>query len=72
MIEELTADHREVEEIFGRIQAVAGRDQELRDLVDQVTIELVRHSVAEEQYLYPAVREHVRTVEVPTDPSQAG
>jgi hemerythrin superfamily protein len=31
----------------------------LRDLVDEVTIELVRHSVAEEQYLYPAVREYV-------------
>jgi hemerythrin superfamily protein len=35
------------------------RGQELRDLVDEVTIELVRHSVAEEEYLYPAVREHV-------------
>ncbi|GAA2282721.1 MULTISPECIES: hemerythrin domain-containing protein [Kitasatospora] len=60
VIEELTADHREVEEIFGRLQAMTGRGQELRDLVDEVTIELVRHSVAEEQYLYPAVREHIQ------------
>ncbi|MGW3045451.1 hemerythrin domain-containing protein [Kitasatospora sp. NPDC001159] len=60
VIEELMADHREVEEIFARIQAMTGRGQELRDLVDEVTIELVRHSVAEEQYLYPAVREHVQ------------
>ncbi|MFF4796449.1 hemerythrin domain-containing protein, partial [Streptomyces sp. NPDC001276] len=59
MIEELMADHREVEEIFGRIQSTAGQGQELRNLVDEVTIELVRHSVAEEQYLYPTVREHV-------------
>ncbi|MGW2939377.1 hemerythrin domain-containing protein [Streptomyces sp. NPDC001156] len=59
VIEELMADHREVEEIFGRIQSMTGEGQELRDLVDEVTIELVRHSVAEEQYLYPAVREHV-------------
>ncbi|WP_030716594.1 hemerythrin domain-containing protein [Streptomyces sp. NRRL F-2580] len=59
MIEELMADHREVEEIFGRIQSKPGQGQELRDLVDEVTIELVRHSVAEEQYLYPAVREYV-------------
>lgn len=59
VIEELTADHREVEEIFARIQPMTGQGQELRDLVDEVTIELVRHSVAEEQYLYPAVREYV-------------
>ncbi|MGW3495955.1 hemerythrin domain-containing protein [Streptomyces sp. NPDC001020] len=59
VIEELMADHREVEEIFGRIRTTTSQGQELRDLVDEVTIELVRHSVAEEQYLYPAVREHV-------------
>ncbi|ROR46980.1 hemerythrin domain-containing protein [Kitasatospora cineracea] len=59
VIEELTTDHREVEEMFGRIKATTGGGQELRDLIDEVTIELVRHSVAEEQYLYPAVREHV-------------
>ncbi len=59
VIEELTADHREVEEIFGRIQSTTDQGQKLRDLVDEVTIELVRHAVAEEQYLYPAVREHV-------------
>lgn len=52
-------DNREVEEIFGRIQAMPGDGQQLRDLVDEVTIELVQHSVAEEQYLYPAVREHI-------------
>ncbi|MGW4509988.1 hemerythrin domain-containing protein [Streptomyces sp. NPDC004436] len=59
VIDELMADHREVEEMFGRLQAMTGNGQELRDLIDEVTIELVRHSVAEEQYLYPAVREHV-------------
>ncbi|MEU2393387.1 hemerythrin domain-containing protein [Streptomyces sp. NPDC007369] len=58
VIDELMADHREVAEMFSRMQAMAG-GQELRDLVDEITIELVRHSVAEEQYLYPAVREHV-------------
>ncbi|MFJ9762060.1 hemerythrin domain-containing protein [Streptomyces sp. NPDC101149] len=59
VIQELTTDHREVEEIFDRIQSMTGQGQELRDLVDEVTIELVRHSVAEEQYLYPAVRKYV-------------
>ncbi|GAA4883065.1 hemerythrin domain-containing protein [Kitasatospora terrestris] len=59
VIEELMVDHREVEEIFGRIRAMTGGGEQLRALVDEVTIELVRHSVAEEQYLYPAVREHI-------------
>ncbi|MFI9743314.1 hemerythrin domain-containing protein [Streptomyces sp. NPDC052494] len=59
VIDELMADHREVDEMFSRLQAMGGTGQELRDLIDEITIELVRHSVAEEQYLYPAVREHV-------------
>ncbi|WP_340373879.1 hemerythrin domain-containing protein [Streptomyces sp. SS7] len=59
VLNELLTDHREVEELFGRIEAMPGAGQELRDLVDEVTIELVRHSVAEEQYLYPAVRKYV-------------
>ncbi|ATZ23216.1 hemerythrin domain-containing protein [Streptomyces lavendulae] len=59
VIDELMADHREVEGMFARLQAMTGTGQELRDLIDEITIELVRHSVAEEQYLYPAVREHV-------------
>jgi hemerythrin superfamily protein len=54
----LTHDHREVEELFAKIEATTDAE-ELRDLTDQVIIELIRHSVAEEQYLYPAVREHV-------------
>ncbi|MGW2256089.1 hemerythrin domain-containing protein [Kitasatospora sp. NPDC001660] len=60
VIEELKADHREVEVMFARIQEMTGGGQELREKIDEVTIELVRHSVAEEQYLYPAVREHIR------------
>ncbi|MFJ9818566.1 hemerythrin domain-containing protein [Streptomyces sp. NPDC101151] len=58
-IEELMADHREVEELFSRIEELPTGDSDLRGLVDEVTIELVRHSVAEEQYLYPAVREYI-------------
>jgi hemerythrin superfamily protein len=58
-IAELMTDHREVEQMFARIQGMPGGGQELRDVVDEVTIELVRHSIAEEEYLYPAVREHI-------------
>ncbi|MFJ4844515.1 MULTISPECIES: hemerythrin domain-containing protein [unclassified Streptomyces] len=59
VIAELTADHREVEEYFTRLRALPLGDKQRRDVLDDLTIELVRHSVAEEMYLYPAVREHV-------------
>ncbi|MGV4982912.1 hemerythrin domain-containing protein [Streptomyces sp. NRAIS4] len=59
VIQELTTDHREVEELFGRIEALPPGSGNRKDLADQATIELVRHSVAEEAYLYPAVREHL-------------
>ncbi|MEU5196551.1 hemerythrin domain-containing protein [Streptomyces scabiei] len=59
VIAELTTDHGEVEEMFGEIEALPSGDPRLKECVDKVTIELVRHSVAEEAYLYPAVREHV-------------
>ncbi|MER6090996.1 hemerythrin domain-containing protein [Streptomyces bluensis] len=59
VIQELTTDHREVEELFTRIESTAGTDPERRQLADHLTMELVRHSVAEEQYLYPAVRRYV-------------
>jgi hemerythrin superfamily protein len=58
VIEVLTHDHREVEDMFGKLTSVADPG-ERRQIADQITIELVRHSVAEEQYLYPAVRERV-------------
>lgn len=56
---ELTIDHREAEELFAEIEAQPVGDQQRRKLADELTIELVRHSVAEEMHLYPAVREHV-------------
>lgn len=59
VIDELVTDHREVEELFGRIEALAPGDKDRKLYADQVTMELVRHSVAEEVCLYPAVRRHV-------------
>jgi iron-sulfur cluster repair protein YtfE (RIC family) len=59
VIAELTTDHREVDELFDKIEAQPVGDQHRRKLADELTIELVRHSVAEEMHLYPAVREHV-------------
>jgi len=54
----LIHDHEEVKELFQEVQATQD-PEERRRLTDQVIAELVRHSVAEEEYLYPAAREHV-------------
>jgi hemerythrin superfamily protein len=64
VIEILTHDHREVEQMFGQLEMLRGATDETslsrrKDLADQVTIELVRHSVAEEAEVYPRVREKV-------------
>ncbi|MFD3497835.1 hemerythrin domain-containing protein [Streptomyces sp. NPDC058676] len=59
VIDELMADHREVEDFFGRIEALPSGDKDRKVYAEQATMELVRHSVAEEEYLYPAVREHL-------------
>ncbi|MFJ6793217.1 hemerythrin domain-containing protein [Streptomyces sp. NPDC091268] len=59
VIAELTTDHREVEEIFGKIEALPSGNARRKELAEQAIMELIRHSVAEESYLYPAVREHL-------------
>ncbi|QNE78797.1 hemerythrin domain-containing protein [Streptomyces finlayi] len=59
VIAELTADHREVEELFAQIEGQPVGHSDRRQLVDQLISELVRHSVAEEMHLYPSVRRHV-------------
>ncbi len=56
VIEVLLRDHREVEEVFRELEAGTGSPEHRRQLADAVTAELVRHSVAEEEYLYPTVR----------------
>jgi hemerythrin superfamily protein len=45
--------------MFDKINGLPPGDKRRRKIADEFTIELVRHSVAEEMYLYPAVREHV-------------
>ncbi|MEU3960334.1 hemerythrin domain-containing protein [Streptomyces buecherae] len=57
VIAELTTDHHEVEEFFGKIQSLPSGDERRKKYAEQAVMELVRHSVAEEAYLYPAVRE---------------
>jgi len=58
VVDVLTTDHREVTALIAELFATT--DGELRrDLADTVIAELVRHSVAEEMYVYPAMRKHL-------------
>ncbi len=58
MIDTLTTDHREVSELFDEIEATTDPVAR-RDVTDSLIGELVRHSVAEEMYVYPAIRDNV-------------
>lgn len=60
LISAIVADHREVQAAFEELQSGTGDPQRRRDIADYVITELVRHSVAEEQYLYPVARKVLR------------
>jgi hemerythrin superfamily protein len=64
VIEVLEHDHREVEEMFQELERLKGQsgedvDKRRKDLTEQVTIELTRHSVAEEVLVYPRVADKI-------------
>ena len=68
VIEILEHDHREVEQMFAELESLRGAATEeaksrRKALADQVTIELVRHSVAEEVLVYPQVEDKVSAEE---------
>jgi hemerythrin superfamily protein len=58
VVDGLMTDHREKLELLHRIASITDPD-ERRDLADTVISEVVRHAIAEEMYVYPALREHV-------------
>ena len=69
VIEILEHDHREVEEMFKELEGLRGASTEedkkrRKELTEDVTIELVRHSVAEEVLVYPKVEDKVSADEV--------
>ena len=56
----LTHQHNEVNALFTQLEKMEGStSDEAQRLAEEVVISLVKHSVAEEIHLYPAVREHV-------------
>jgi hemerythrin superfamily protein len=56
MVSVLVKDHEEIKTYFQQIEAAADANAR-REVADQLTAEVVRHSVAEEMYLYPAARD---------------
>jgi len=58
VLDTLTTDHREAAELFDEIVAATDPSSR-RDLTDSLIGELVRHAVAEEMHVYPAIRDHV-------------
>ena len=58
VVDVLTTDHQEVLDLLQQIK-VTTNAEERRDMADTVISELVRHSVAEEMYVYPVMRKHL-------------
>jgi hemerythrin superfamily protein len=58
VVDELTTDHREVAALLDELLETSDPGTR-RDMADTAITELVRHSVAEEMYVYPAMREHL-------------
>ena len=58
VVDVLTEDHHQVLDLIGTISEIPDAEQR-RDLVDSVIAELVRHSIAEEMFVYPAMRDHL-------------
>ena len=58
VIELLEHDHREVEQMFTEFEQATSKEQK-ETLRDRIIIELVRHSEAEEQAVYPLIRKNI-------------
>ena len=56
VVDELTSDHREATALLDEILSTSD-PQTRRDMADTVITELVRHSVAEEMYVYPVIED---------------
>jgi hemerythrin-like domain-containing protein len=64
VVDLLSADHREFDRIFTELEQLSGRSgpddvRRKRELVDEVTIGLAKHSVAEETQVYPLVEKQL-------------
>ena len=58
VVELLTEDHQDMLDLIGQIQQ-ATTVEERRDTADAVIAEIMRHAVAEEMYVYPAMEKYL-------------
>ncbi|GFG68560.1 hemerythrin domain-containing protein [Mycolicibacter senuensis] len=56
VVDILTTDHNEMIDLLTEIEGTVDTDTQ-RDLADTVTAEVMRHSVAEEMFVYPVVED---------------
>ncbi|OBJ52208.1 hemerythrin domain-containing protein [Mycobacterium sp. 1423905.2] len=56
IVDDIVADHREFESVFSELES-GGDPRTQPELVEHVIAGIVRHAVAEEEYVYPAARE---------------
>lgn len=66
VIDLITEDHREVEQLFAEAQETIDPDQ-FQQIVSTTIAELIRHAIAEEQHLYPAFRQYLDDGDVMAD-----
>ncbi|MGW2374280.1 MULTISPECIES: hemerythrin domain-containing protein [Kitasatospora] len=59
LLDQLTADHQAVLVHFSELSGLPSGDPQRKELADQVTDQLVRHTRAEEQHLYPLARDRL-------------
>ncbi|NIC06648.1 hemerythrin domain-containing protein [Billgrantia bachuensis] len=58
VVDILTIDHREMEDLLDQIQRAPDAEQR-RDLTDTLIAEVMRHAVAEEMYVYPTMEKRI-------------
>ena len=58
VVDILTSDHQDMISLIGQIKG-SPDGSERRDRADALTAEIMRHAVAEEMYVYPAIKDHV-------------
>lgn len=71
LISVLQDDHRELRQLLTEVELLSGGERLRRSLTEQMIIEMVRHMVAEESYLYPICRERLPDGGLTTDEAYA-
>ena len=60
----LKSDHREVSDLFDKIEKMPGKGSRKDDLFEQLKMQLQMHSDVEEEIFYPALQEAAETHDI--------